>query len=104
MVDGATHVLLAGPVAVETVTQIAADFGRLAPADLVRFDLSAASRLDTAGAWVIARTMARLQQAGTQPLLVGATPDQIDLVATVQAALGPAPSAAKAARRHHAAA
>src|SRR5262249_552744 len=52
----------------------------------VRFDLSQREELDTAGAWLIPRTVSRLEGAGRQVELIGADSDTARLLDQVAAA------------------
>jgi phospholipid/cholesterol/gamma-HCH transport system permease protein len=85
-----------------TVRGLASLDGRMAAirpgaARRARFDLSGVSAIDSAGAWLVSRTQARLQAEGLEVAIEGTSPAQKALVDKVLAA-GVPPSAQ---RRHH---
>ncbi len=85
------RVVLSGPLDVTTVTALCTALEGLDGADPVAVDLSAVTRLDTAGAFALGRFELRRRADGTTVALEGATPGQRDLIATVEAAIPPPP-------------
>ena len=87
--DGATTVALAGNWTTVTVAEMD---GRLReieqhpPAGPVRLDLSGIGRFDTAGAWLVCRTMAALRQSGSTVEVAGADRDVATLMEAVREA------------------
>ena len=96
--DGHSHVRLAGPLTVAEATALARALDRLPRDRDAVIDLSAAGHMDTAGAWAIALTRARLTAAGRKVELTGADDSRRALLDTVAAAL-PRPDAAPPRRR-----
>ncbi len=92
------RVRLSGPQTVAQATVLDRALAGL-PADrAAEIDLSAAERIDTAGAWAIARAQARIRAAGQEVRIAGADDVRVALIETVAGAL-PAPDAAAQKRR-----
>ena len=93
----ATEVRLAGPLTVAEVTEVVRALDALDASRAVVIDLSALERMDTAGAWAIARTRARIDAGGGTLKITGADPRREALLETVAGAM-PAAQDAPAAR------
>lgn len=96
--DGHSHVALSGPLTVAEATGLAHALQRLPGDRDAVIDLSGVARMDTAGAWAIARARARLAAAGQGVEIAGADARLQALLDTVTAAL-PDPAATRPARR-----
>ncbi|MGY6633361.1 MAG: MlaE family lipid ABC transporter permease subunit [Alkalilacustris sp.] len=83
----ATEVRLEGALTVTEATRLVRALDALPAGRPVVLDLSEAGRMDTAGAWAIAHTRARLEATGTQVRIAGADARRAALLDTVTAAL-----------------
>lgn len=79
-------VSLSGDMTVRTISPIAERLSQL-PAGDVTVDLSGVGRLDTAGAWMLARLKRRIETAGQAFGLSGARDETARLISSVEAAL-----------------
>lgn len=86
-----SDIALSGPVTLATLDELRVQLSRAAAG--TRVDLSAVTALDTAGAWAL------LHHQGLQ--IEGADAAQLLLLRTVQAALPPAPTAARPRKARH---
>lgn len=93
--EGATQVVLGGDFTVWRLEEASSGLDRIPTGGDVVIDLSAVRRMDTAGAFVLERQLARLRDAGGAPRLVGASPGLAALLDTVSDAMpeppGPPP-------------
>jgi phospholipid/cholesterol/gamma-HCH transport system permease protein len=84
---GQSRVRLSGPLTVAEATALDRALAALPEDRGAVIDLAAAGRMDTAGAWVIARSRARLVAAGRDVAIEGADADRTALIDGVAAAL-----------------
>jgi phospholipid/cholesterol/gamma-HCH transport system permease protein len=83
---------LHGPLTIAEVQQVAADLIALSPGgQTLHLDLTAVTRIDTAGALIVHRVMRKWQQAGIEVQLVTEGPDAPRLIAEVAANDVPVP-------------
>lgn len=83
---------LHGPLTIAEVQQVAADLLALPPGgQSLSLDLTAVTRIDTAGALIVHRVMRKWQQAGVKVSLVTEGPDAPRLIAEVAANDTPVP-------------
>jgi phospholipid/cholesterol/gamma-HCH transport system permease protein len=93
-----SRVRLSGPLTVAEVTALHLALSAL-PADRAAIvDMAGAGRIDTAGAWAVARLRARLAESGQEVTLTGLDEARATLIETVAAAL-PKPEPESVARR-----
>jgi phospholipid/cholesterol/gamma-HCH transport system permease protein len=85
--DGTRVLSLAGDLSVQTLGRLEPVLAREPAAADLRLDLSRIGRLDTAGAWAVARLEARMQEAGGRLDLAGLDPRQRQLLETVAESL-----------------
>jgi len=84
--DTGSRIRLAGSLSVQTLSRLDAAL-RALPTRPTRLDLSAVTRLDTAGAWAIVMLQKRMTDAGSLAEIDGVNRQQLDLLKTVAAAL-----------------
>ncbi len=85
-VDGRTRVSLSGPLTVRTVTDTQGALSTLGDDAALVVDLSAVTRLDTAGAWALSTLKQRIIAGGGGFELQGADPSVTALMETVEQA------------------
>jgi phospholipid/cholesterol/gamma-HCH transport system permease protein len=75
-------VAVGGRWTLDAATALEAELAKAAPggAPKARFDLSAVTALDTAGAWLLHRTQRRFEQAGAAVEVTGAAPEHVALL------------------------
>jgi phospholipid/cholesterol/gamma-HCH transport system permease protein len=89
-------VVLRGPVSVAEATDLHATLQRLPPDRDVVLDMTAVTRVDTAGAWVLSSLKRRLKPDGRIVRIVGAAEETLALIAAIEAAI---PDAARPPER-----
>jgi len=90
------EIALSGALTVRTLARLQAELDALAPM-ATRIDLSGVDRLDTAGAWAIVTLRKRINEAGSDATISGASQSHADLLQTVAAALPEVPEAERRA-------
>ncbi len=95
--EGGTHVVLSGDVTVYAVSELTRQTESI-PAGKLTIDLAGVARIDTAGAWMLARLHQRMQEAGHQMRLAGARDDVMALLTSVTKAM-PAPETSEGAKQ-----
>jgi phospholipid/cholesterol/gamma-HCH transport system permease protein len=85
--DGTRVLSLAGDLSVQTLGRLEPVLAREPAAAELRLDLSRVDRLDTAGAWAVARLEARMRDAGGRLDLAGLDTRQRQLLETVTESL-----------------
>ncbi|WP_424974126.1 ABC transporter permease [Dinoroseobacter sp. S124A] len=93
--DGGMHVVLSGDLTVYSVSELARQTETI-PEGAVTVDLAGVGRIDTAGAWMLARLHQRMTEAGAQMHLAGARDEVMALLTSVTKSM-PAPEPAEAA-------
>lgn len=83
----ATQVRISGALTVETVSALSRELDTLDSTQDIRADMTGLSRIDTAGAWAIARLAARLQAQGHALHLDGLAEKPASLLRAVTAAM-----------------
>jgi len=83
---GWRELALSGALTVRTLGRLQPELEALSPAD-TRIDLSGVDRIDTAGAWALAKLQKRFSEAGSRSELQGAAEAHAQLLETVRASL-----------------
>ncbi|MFN3937207.1 MAG: ABC transporter permease [Gemmobacter sp.] len=95
--DGAA-LRLAGDFVLPTLGEASRQLATVEAGDIVAIDCSQVGRIDTAGAWIVAKLQAEAEAAGRTLRLTGASVEAERLIATVAAAL-PQPDPERPRRR-----
>jgi phospholipid/cholesterol/gamma-HCH transport system permease protein len=81
------RLVLSGALLIATVSDLVSEGGQMEQGAFSSIDISALSKMDTAGAWYLIDQRSRAEKRGTEVEITGASPEQEQLLETVDASM-----------------